>query len=141
MKIYMFLLAIVMVLILLTGNSFGRSMTHLDSAIERGESNLLIGLNSDNYGLKASSAQILGDLKCDKAVIPLMRILHSSSDENLRILAAYSLYKIQNSMGMFAVKQAIRFDNSSRVRKMCNNFYMDTVKQEVAAAKQKAKIK
>jgi hypothetical protein len=138
MKLNMFLLAIAMILILLTGASFGGSMTHLDSAIERGETNLLIALNSDNYGLQASAAQILGDLKCDEAVIPLMRILHNSSDENMRVLAAYSLYKIQNPIGMYAVKQAIRFDNSSRVRKMCTNYYLDSMRKELAAAKQRS---
>jgi hypothetical protein len=101
----------------------------------------MIAINSDNYGLKTSAAQILGDIKSDKAVIPLMRILHNSSDENMRVLAAYSLYKIQNRIGMYAVKQAIRFDDSRRVRKMCNNFYLDSMKQEVAAAKQETKLK
>jgi len=141
MKIYMFLVVIAMIIILLTGESFGRTMTHLDSAIEKGETNLLIALHSDNYGLRASAAQILGDLKCDEAVIPLMRILHTSSDENMRVLAAFSLYKIQNPIGLFAVQQAIRFDNSSWVRKMCANYYYDTLRQEVAAARQKSKIK
>ena len=141
MKIYMFLLAIAMILILLTGQSFSGTMTKQDSAIERGETNLMIALNSDNYGLKTSAAQILGDIKSDKAVIPLMRILHNSSDENMRVLAAYSLYKIQNRIGMYAVKQAIRFDDSKRVRKMCNNFYLDSIKQEVAAARQETEVK
>jgi HEAT repeat protein len=87
--------------------------------------------------LKSSAAQILGDIKSDKAVIPLMKILKSSDDENLRIVAALSLYKIQNPMGMFAVRQAIRFDESTRVRNLCLKFYLDSEKQESAAAKQK----
>jgi len=135
MKMYMILLAIAMLLILLTGESFGDSMSHLDSAIERGKTNLMIAVNSDNYGLRASAVQILGELQCDNAVIPLMRILHTSIDENMRILAAHSLYKIQSPMGMFAVKQAIRFDKSDRVRKMCNNFYYDAIRSQVAAAR------
>ena len=135
MKTYTFLLVIAMLLILLEGKVFGRSMTHSDSAIAGGEINLLIALNSDNYGLETSAAQILGDIKSDKAVIPLMRLLHTSKDENMRILAAYSLFKIQNPIGLFAVRQSIRFDNSERVRKMCNNFYYTAVRQEIAAAK------
>ena len=35
------------------------------------------------------------DIKSKKAVIPLMKILKSSDDENLRIVAAHSLYKIK----------------------------------------------
>jgi hypothetical protein len=132
-----YLLGLVVTLVLLTGESFAGSLTKKDSAIIKGEKNLLVAINADNYGLKSSAVQILGDIKSKKAVIPLMKILKSSNDENLRIIAAHSLYKIQNPIGMFAVRQAIRFDESARVRKMCLNFYLDTEKQEFAAAKQK----
>ena len=32
---------------------------------------------------------------------------------------------------MFAVRQAIRFDDSPRVRKMCLNFYVDSEKTKL----------
>jgi len=128
---------LVVTLVLLSGESFASSLTNKDSAIMKGEKNLLIALNNDNYGLKSSAIQILGDIKSNKAVIPLMRILKSSDDENLRIIAAHSLYRIQSPMGMFAVRQAIRFDESGRVRKVCRNLYLDSEKQEIAAAKQR----
>ena len=117
--------------------SFATNLTKRDSALMRGEENLLVGLNSDNFGLKSSSAQILGDIQSKKAVIPLMRILKDSHDERLRIVAALSLYKIQDARGLFAVKQAVKFDDSARVRKLCNNFYLDSEKQEMAAARQR----
>jgi predicted HAD superfamily phosphohydrolase len=132
-----YLLGFVVTLILLTGESFASSLTKKDSAIMRGEKNLLIAVNSNNYGLKSSAVQILGEIKSNKAVIPLMKILKSSDDESLRIVAANSLYKIESPMGMFAVRQAIRFDESYRVRKVCRNLYLDSGKQEIAAAKQK----
>jgi HEAT repeats len=132
-----YLLGLVVISFMLTGVSFAASLTKRDSAIMKGEKNLLIAINTDNYGLKSSAAQILGDIKSEKAVIPLMKILKSSDDENLRIVAALSLYKIQSSMGMFAVRQAIRFDESARVRKMCLNLYLDSEKQEFAAARQR----
>jgi len=132
-----YLLGLVVTLVLLSGESFASNLTKKDSAIMKGEKNLLIAINTDNYGLKSSAAQILGDIKSKKAVIPLMKILKSSDDENLRIVAAHSLYKIASPMGMFAVRQAIRFDESSRVRKLCRNFYLDSEKQDIAAAKQK----
>jgi len=132
-----YLIGLVITLILLTGESFANTLTKRDSAIMKGQENLLIAINSNNYGLKSSAAQILGDIKSDKAVIPLMKILKSSDDENLRIIAALSLYKIQSPMGMFAVRQAIRFDESVRVRNLCLMFYLDSEKQESAAAKQK----
>ncbi len=100
--------------------------THYKDAI----ANLLVGLNSDNYGLRTSCAFMLGELKASNAVIPLMKMLHSEKSEDARIIAALSLYKIGNPVGIFAVKQAGRFDESERVRKMCSNFYVNFQQRE-----------
>jgi len=81
------------------------------------------GLNSDNLGLQASCAYMVGEVNCPKSVICLLKILHNSSSEELRILAALSLYKIGDSRGIFAIKQAIKFDESRRVQRICEIFY------------------
>ena len=86
---------------------------------------LIIGLNSDNLGLQSSSAYMIGELQLSEAVIPLLRILHSEKNEELRIMAALALYKIGSPIAINAVKQAIRFDDSERVSKLCANFYND----------------
>ncbi len=87
--------------------------------------NLMNGVNSGNQGLRMSSAYFLGELKSDEAVIPLMKILKSDENEEARIMAGLSLLKIKDSRGIFAIKQAIEFDGSERVRKMCSIFYQD----------------
>jgi len=84
---------------------------------------LLQGLKSDNLGLQAGCTYMLGELCCGKSVIVLMDILHNNPSEELRILAALSLYKIRDSRGMFAIKQEMKFDESERVRRMCEKFY------------------
>jgi hypothetical protein len=81
------------------------------------------GLNSDNVGLKSGCAYMVGELRCQRSVITLLQILHSSPSEELRILAALSLYKIGDTRGIFALKQAIKFDESKRVQRMCEIFY------------------
>ena len=83
------------------------------------------GINSDNQGLRMSSAYLLGEFKSDEAVIPLMKILKSDDNEESRIMSALSLLKIGAARGIFAIKQAIQFDESERVRKMCSIFYQD----------------
>lgn len=85
--------------------------------------NLLIGLESGNSGLTSSSAFYLGELNSDEAVIPLMKILRSSDKEELRISAALALLKIGDARGIYAIKRAIKFDESERVSKMCEKFY------------------
>lgn len=81
------------------------------------------GLNSENTGLIAGCAYMSGELRCERSIVPLLKILHNSKSEELRILAALSLYKIGDSRGIFAIKQSIKFDESERVQRMCSIFY------------------
>ena len=85
---------------------------------------LLSGIDSENQGVQDGCTYMLGEVSCDKGVIPLLRILHNDEREEARILAALSLYKIGDSRGIFAIKQAARFDDSDRVRRLCNGFYL-----------------
>jgi hypothetical protein len=85
--------------------------------------NLLIGLASDNTGLKTSSAFMLGDLKATEAVVPLMAILRSEEKTCCRVVAALALCRIGEARGVFAVKQAIRFDDNADVQQKCAWFY------------------
>ena len=85
---------------------------------------LIQGINSDNFGLKVSSAQRLGELKISEGVIPLMSMLRNDDDERARIAAVLALIKIGDARGLFAVKQAAKFDDSERVRAMCEKFYL-----------------
>ncbi len=55
-----------------------------------------------------------------------MRMLRNAEPEDARIMAALSLIKIGDARGIYAVKQAIRFDESERVRKMCAIFYINS---------------
>ena len=84
---------------------------------------LLQGINSDNPGLKAGCIYMIGELCSDKGLVPLLDILHNDASEEMRILAALSLYKIRDSRGIFAIKKAIRFDQSERVSRLCKIFY------------------
>jgi HEAT repeat protein len=87
--------------------------------------NYLNGLESENNGLMSSSAYFLGELKSEEAVIPLMKLLKSSDEEQLRIAAALALLKIGDERGIYAIKKAIRFDDSKRVSEICAKFYND----------------
>ena len=86
------------------------------------EQNLLIGLASDNLGLRESCAFMLGEIGSQKAVIPLMDMLHNGI-ESSRIVAALALSRIHNARGEYAVKQAAKFDPSERVQKLAAWYY------------------
>ena len=91
------------------------------------EKTLLSSLDCENCGLRASATYMLGDLKIRNAVIPLMAILKGADDEQGRILAALSLCKIGDPRGLFAVKRAVTFDPSPRVRELCAWYYNQLV--------------
>ena len=81
--------------------------------------------------VRARAAFILGEIKSDEAVIPLMRALKSGSDESTQIIAALSLCKIGDARGVFAVKQEARFGDSKKVRNSCSWFYDQYVESGV----------
>jgi hypothetical protein len=96
---------------------------------------LIEGLNSQNLGLKSSSAYMIGELQLSEAVIPLLKILHQDKNEEMRIAAALALYKIGSPIAIHAVKQAIRFDESERVSKLCASFYSEFQKNKFSDEK------
>lgn len=81
------------------------------------------GLNSDNAGLIAGCTYMIGEVRCQRSIVSLLNMLHNSDSEELRILAALSLYKIGDSRGLYAIKQSIKFDESKRVQRMCDIVY------------------
>jgi HEAT repeat protein len=87
--------------------------------------NLLAGVNDEtsNFGLRRSAIYMLGELESSEAVIPLMKVLHSCLDEKSRVAAAWALCKIGDGRGEFAVKQSVRFDESTKVRTHCAWYY------------------
>lgn len=94
--------------------------------------NLLLGMNSCNKGLCASSVYMMGELCCKKGVITLMSILHNAECEELRILAALSLCKIGDARGVFAVQRASLYDDSKRVKRLCGIFYKAFTSGEIS---------
>jgi hypothetical protein len=85
--------------------------------------NLLIGIQSDNDGLRESAAYYLGEYRCPNAVLPLMAMLKNSEREATRIVAALALCRIGDARGAYAVKQAVKFDSSEKVRVLAAFYY------------------
>ena len=85
--------------------------------------NLLVGLQSDNEGLQKSCAYMLGVLEAEEAVIPLMRMLRNSEQTCTRCVACWSLCKIGDARGVYAVKQSVKFDDCPQLRLRAAWFY------------------
>ena len=91
-----------------------------ESQYSKIENNYLAGLNSDNVGLRTSSAYFLGEMKSHKAVIPLLKLLKNGETEESRIVAALSLYKIGSGIGIYRIKGLAETDKSEKVKRVMN---------------------
>jgi hypothetical protein len=125
MKKFLLVSVVLTIVILFSANLFSQNFPERSVQMNENQitTNLLVGIQSCNKGLCASCAYQLGEFRCKKSVIPLLSLLHSSPCEEIRILAALSLIKIGDGRGTFAVKRAGIYDESARVKKLCNLFY------------------
>jgi len=88
------------------------------------EANMLAGIKSGNTGLQTSCAYFLGEMKSDRAMIPLLKLVTNGKTEEARIIAALSLYKIESNIGMYRLKKLSEtFEKSELVRKVFDRIY------------------
>jgi hypothetical protein len=94
-----------------------------DEQFDQFETNLLAGMKSKNSGLQTSCAYRLGELKSDKAMIPLLKLVTNGETEEERIIAGLSLYKIESNIGMYRLKWLAENDESELARKVFKRIY------------------
>lgn len=107
----------------------GNVRTERQAAIlNAAEVNLALTVNKVDGDFLESVIFSIADIKrtySDKdmelTVIPLMRILRNHQDPNFRILAAMALAEIGRDTGLYAIKEAARFDDNRTVRHICLN--------------------
>ena len=124
MKKY-FLVPLVITLLLFSTTSLAGSNKTVNKDII--VDNLKVGLTSDNYGLRVSSAYVLGQLVSDgiitsdeasKTIIPLMKIMNDEESDEARIVAALALYQMESERGAVLFDYAARYDDSERFSKI-----------------------
>ena len=125
MKTKYFFAVIILSTLLFTGYTFADVNKNVPevNTYEAIELNRLIGLASDNEGLRVSCAFNLGEMKSKKAVIPLMQLLREGKTCEERIIAALSLVKIGDPQGVYMVSRLSKFHDCDRTRRMCEKFY------------------
>jgi HEAT repeat protein len=93
-------------------------------------SNLIICMKSDNEGIRRCGVYFAGYYKVKETVIPLMTILYKDDCEEIRMLAARSLCEIGDARGLFAVKRAVKFNDSDKVKQLC--FFLSNYENNIA---------
>ncbi len=94
--------------------------------------NLIAGINSDNIGLRTSSAVVMTEVienliaspgDFSSSLIPLLKMLDNGSTDMERIVAAVALYSLQDGRGIYRLRGSARFDASEKVRIVSKNLY------------------
>ena len=103
--------------------AFAKSPASVKSNIdwEKAQKNYITALNSDNFGVRRSAANYLGEYKLKGAVQDLIVLLQTDKVENGRMAAALALVQIGEKEGIKAVEEASIYDGSEKVAKFCEH--------------------
>lgn len=125
MKAKLTLATVIVAALLFTNFSYAdvNKTTKKANTYETIEQNRLIGLASDNEGVRISAAFNLGEMKSQKAVVPLMKQLRDGTSEEERIIAALSLIKIGDPRGAFMVGRTAKYCDCEKLSYFCEKFY------------------
>ena len=104
-------------------NTYNDFTVFSENMYDQIESNMLIGIKSNNTGLQTSCAYFLGEMKSDRAMIPLLKLVTNGETEEARIIAALSLYKIESKIGMYRLKYLAESDESELARQVFDRIY------------------
>jgi len=118
-------LTVVLLFTALTQLSFAQknSPSGGDMITQQAVDNLIAGINSNNEGLQKSSIYFAGLYKVKETVAPLAKTLFENENDNIQLLAALSLYQIQDKEGMNALYKAAKFGDDSKVKNICAAMY------------------
>jgi len=113
------LLAVLMSNILFAQNLSQNTTKAANSGFtERAIKSLMLGIESDNTGLKKSSIYLSGMYELDGVVETLISQLRKETDPDTRILIALALYKIGNKEGLDAIEELVKNDDNLKVKRI-----------------------
>ncbi len=103
-------------------HAYGRQDTEYDLpqiAID----NYLAGAQSDNGGLKASCIYFLGKYRVLEANSQLIKEISNTADEDLKILIAWSIFRIGDDAGLEELEQLAINSESQNLKSFCSNLH------------------
>jgi len=115
------MVGVLIIIFVLSGFAFAENDENVKISIAT--KNLLVGMKSENDGLRRSSIYFVGKYKIVEAINALSEQLAKEDDANTRILIALSLYQIGSSEGLTAIKKAATNDEDAKVRRICSEIY------------------
>ena len=93
--------------------------------------NLLVGIRSDNDGVKRSCIYFAGKYKIAEAEDALIKQLHNEKNSSTRILISLVLYEMGSVDGLLEVKKLAKEDIDPEVRRMSTCIYNEYLINDV----------
>ena len=106
--------------LILTGSASAQSASAKKFEFKKNAvENLILGIQSENDGLRKTSIYYAGKYQIDQTVDALIDALKDEKNSNLRILIALSLFRIGNDNGLDAVYDNAVSEKDPNVKRMC----------------------
>ena len=93
---------------------------------------LIDSLKDKNIGIRASAAELLGQRRCEKAVKPLIGLLETDKEYQVRIIASLALHKIGGDQALKALRSQAKKEKRASVRHVLAGIVIDMENQYLA---------
>jgi len=121
-KLYFALVAILFVL--LVTDTFGQNQKISDlSKHKYALQNLVIGIHSENEGVRESSIYFAGQYRFIDTEDALIEQLKVEKDSDIKVLIGLALFRMNSEKGMNELQMLTKKDSNPRVRRMSQAIY------------------
>lgn len=121
-KLYFALVAVLF--ILLVTDTFGQNQKISDlSKHKYALQNLVIGIHSENKGVRESSIYLAGQYRFIDTENALIEQLKVEKDSDIKVLIGLALFRMNSETGMNELQMLTKKDSNPRVRRMSQAIY------------------
>ncbi|MBS4034522.1 MAG: hypothetical protein KGZ85_08665 [Ignavibacterium sp.] len=109
--------------LLLTNSIFAQSSLSEFTKNKYALDNLLMGIHSDNEGVRKSAIYFAGKYKVLESAEDLIAQLKKEENPGIKVLIALALFEMESKEGLDAVRKLSKNDENLRVRNMASFIY------------------
>ena len=125
-KLYFVLVGLLFVL--LVTDSFGQNQKIFDLSTHKyALQNLIMGIQSENDGVRESSIYLAGQYRFIDTEDALIKQLKIEKDSDIKVLIGLALFRMSSEKGMNELQKLSSKDENPRVRKMSSAIYNEFV--------------
>lgn len=109
--------------LLLTNNIFAQNTLAEFTKNKHALDNLLMGIHSENEGVRKSAIYFAGKYKVEETAQDLIDQLGKEENASIKILIGLALFEMNSKEGLEAMKKLSKSDTNTKVRRMATFIY------------------